>query len=289
MKTKFALVPLAASLLALLAPLPPAAAAELRFEDLVNRSAALRNAAAGGVRPVAMPVSLPVAARPPRPSSPAPASAKPKGIAIAGIGADHTGVMMATGGHSQELQDVQALLTGYGQASLDVAEHPEVMIYPGVRYLMPWHEAEKVLVPFNTTMRSGDKIACAGFPDGLTWVRYDGRWNYNNHAFNHLFIVKDIDSQVVALEFLNENDAWAPPVPPWRNLGGNWHVIDYVNAEVKGQGGIRIDTLVLDERQSAHRIVVHTTNGRIRHTAALFLPQPLIDLMLYCTRFNPAK
>lgn len=196
---------------------------------------------------------------------------------------------MATGGHSQELQDVRALLKGYGQESLDVNAHPEIAIYPGIRYLMPWHEAEKVLVPFNTSMRSSDKIACAGFPDGLTWVRYDGRWTWGNRAYNHLCLIKDIDSQVVCLEFLQENDAWAQPTPPWQTLGGNWHVIDYVNAEVKGQGGIRIDTQVLDERKSDHRIVVHTTNGRIRHTATLFLPQPLINLMLYCSRFIPAK
>ncbi|MEP6671161.1 MAG: hypothetical protein ABJF10_18515 [Chthoniobacter sp.] len=217
-------------------------------------------------------------------STPVPPGGTP-GIAIAGISEDHTSVLMATGGHSQELGDVHAVLARFGKASDDGAPHPEAFIYPGIRYLTPWRDVEKILVPFNTGMRNGDKIACAGFPEGLNWVRYDGRWVFNNHAYNHLFIVKDIRSQVVCIEFLQEHGSWRQD---WPSLPGNWHVIDYVNAEVKGQPRVQIITQVFDDRGAGHRIVVHTTSPQIKRTVTLFLPQPLVNLMLACTQTTPA-
>jgi hypothetical protein len=191
---------------------------------------------------------------------------------------------MATGGHSQELGDLRSLLSPYGTASVDTDPHPEVEIYPGIRYLMPWHDAEKVLVPSSAPTRSGDKIACAGFPDGLNWICYDGAWAYNGKSYNHLYMLKDIASQVVCIEFRQEHGFWLQPEPPWQTIVGEWHVIDYINAEVKGQKKLHIDTQVLDERSGAHRIVVSTTNRKIDHTATMFLPEPLINLILYCTR-----
>jgi hypothetical protein len=64
--------------------------------------------------------------------------------------------------------------------------------------------------------------------------------------------------------------------------------MDYVNAEVKGQSGVHVDTQVLDNRSDKHRIVVHTNNRR-RCSATLFLPEPLINLMLYSTRDATVK
>jgi hypothetical protein len=66
-------------------------------------------------------------------------------------------------------------------------------------------------------------------------------------------------------------------------------VIDYINAEVKGQKDLVIETQVLDQRDPKHRIVVHTTNHTINHTATMFLPQPLINLILYVTRSSPGQ
>jgi hypothetical protein len=237
-----------------------------------------------------------IAAKTPVPSIPGsapavspPPPAKSTGIAIAGIRADAASILMATGGHSQEIQDLRALLHRYGTPKADVGLHPGAEIYPGIPYLMPWHEAEKRLVPAgNTATRSGDKIACAGFPEGLNWICYDGLWKWNGGAYNHLYILKDILNQVVSIEFRNEHGCWVKG-PPWESLPGGWHVIDYINAEVKGQKDIVIETQVLDQRDPKHRIVVHTTNQKINHTATMFLPQPLINLILYVTRTSPGQ
>lgn len=235
----------------------------------------------------------PSAATPPRqPSQPSatPAAPAPKaGIVIAAIEEKRTAISMAAGGHSHELEDVHAVLSNYGQASVDLDAHPEIEIFPGIRYLMPWRDAEKVVAPAGAGIKSGSKIACGGFPNGLTWVCYDGWWVWNGRNYNHLYLVKDIASQVVGLELVHETAAWIQPVGPWVNMPGEWHVIDYVKAQVKGQRGIQIVTQVLDQRKTDQRIVVHTTNGKLNHTATLFLPQPLINLMLYCTRDLPAK
>jgi hypothetical protein len=228
----------------------------------------------------------PVLMAAPAPAAPTP-TPKP-GIAIAGIDQTRNSVLMATGGHSHELEDVNALLRGYGAPRADVEPHPEAVIYPGIPYLTPWRVAEGILVPDRTQMRTSGKIACAGFPDGLTWVAYSGKWSVLGHGYNRLYIVKDIVSQVVCIEFRHETQSWRQP-DDWRQLDGNWRVLDYVNAEVKGQSDIRISTQVLDERQSCHRIVVHTTNPKIGRSATLFLPQPLIDLMLHCVQGRRAK
>jgi hypothetical protein len=45
----------------------------------------------------------------------------------------------------------------------------------------------------------------------------------------------------------------------------------------------------MDECGGNHRTVVHTTKSKIDHTSTLFLPQPLIDLVLYCTRKAPGQ
>jgi len=239
-----------------------------------------------GLRVDPIAVKAPIPSIPP--SSPvisSKTSIKPAGIAIAGINEDRTSVSMATGGHSQEIEDLRALLSGYGVASADVGPHPEAEIYPGIPYLMPFREAEKKLIPAaNTMMRSEGKIACAGFPDGLKWVCYDGTWQWSGGTYNHLYIVKDIRSQVVCVELRHGHASWTQP---WPTLPGNWHLIDYVNAEVKGQRTILIDTQVLDERSSSHRIVVHTTNRKIDHAVTMFLPEPLINLILFVTRSFP--
>jgi hypothetical protein len=236
------------------------------------------------------PVSTPPPAPAPVALAPAPAPSTPApGIAISGIDQAFTSVLMSTGGHSHELEDVHLLLTNFGTAKKDVAPHPEAMIYPGVPYLMPWRAAEKVLAPGYTDMKSAGKIACAGFPDGLSWVAYSGKWHVHDHDYNRLYLVKDIVGQVVCIEFGHEHDSWRQPGPEWIEQQGNWRVIDYVNAEVKGQSDIRILTQIFDERSSSHRIVVHTTSKKIGRTATLFLPQPLIDLMLHCVRTATLK
>jgi hypothetical protein len=233
---------------------------------------------------VATQLPLPVipAIPPSNPAGPSQAARKAEGISIAGINQDQSSVLLSTGGHSHEIQDLRALLSGFGAPNADTAPHPDAEIYPGIHYLMPWHEAEKVLVPISAPTRSGGKIACAGFPDGLNWICYDGKWDWSGGTYNHLYILKDILSQVVCIEFRQEHGYWVQQAPPWQNIGGNWHVIDYINAEVKGLSDINIDTQVLDERNGKHRIVVHTSNQKINHTATMFLPQPLIDLILFC-------
>jgi hypothetical protein len=72
-----------------------------------------------------------IAAKTPVPSIPSsapiippPTPAKPTGIAIAGIRADAASLLMATGGHSQEIHDLRALLQRYGTPKADVGMHP---------------------------------------------------------------------------------------------------------------------------------------------------------------------
>jgi hypothetical protein len=133
-------------------------------------------------------------------------------------------------------------------------------------------------------MRSGGKIACAGFPDGLSWIGYSGRWTVFGHEYKRAYVVRDIAGQVVGVEFLNQTESWEQPEPQWKRQSGNWRVLDYVNAEVKGRSDIEIVTQVLDERRSKRRIVVHTTSRKIGRSATLFLPEPLVNLMLHCVR-----
>jgi hypothetical protein len=185
---------------------------------------------------------------------------------------------LSSGGHSLDIRDLGRLLRDYGKPGEDLAPHPEVKIDRGVTYLMPLAQAEQRLGLDSHALKTRARVACAGFPDGLTYIGYDVKAG----IYQRLYIVTDLADQVVCIEYVAPNVVDAPPSPPWRVMPGEWHVYDYVNDRTKGQPRIEIDTRVLDRRNDGQFIVVNTTGRAVNQTATWHVPQPLINLILYC-------
>jgi len=237
----------------------------------------------------------------PAPSTPPPppaATTAGQGLVLSTDWASH--LSEANGGHSLELQDIKTLLSRYGHPEADLGNHPEVKVYPGIRYLMPVAEVEATLFKDARRLSSPSKIACPGFPSGLFFISYDVK----SGIYNRMYLVVDRANQVVSLELVAEDTLFVPPSPPFRRFDGAWHVYDYVNDRIKGQPDIVIDTRVRDARSPDGYVVVNTTGGRWpdpigdpgiirkpppanvkpKQASTWFVPVPLVNLILYCAR-----
>jgi hypothetical protein len=219
--------------------------------------------------------------------TPGPASARPpaSGGIVLSANADSP-LAISSGGHSLEIRDISAVLSKYGTAVDDEGPHPEVTVYPGTTYLMPFDQAEKILVTSNPGMRSATPIATGGFPPGLLAVSYDGNWGGN---YNRLYLVKDRANQLVCLEFVSERGGFNPLQPPATLIPGDWHVIDFINARVKGQPRMQILNYVKDMRSAGHFIIVNTLSQAMHQTSTWYVPEPLINLILFSASKSSAR
>lgn len=247
-----------------------------------------------------------------RPASPTPRSAATVPAPDSGdtgitLNKDWTGHQTeSSGGQTRKLEDLRALISGYGEAEADLAEHPEVTVYEGpvfgggqgqtcrITYLMPLNRAEQLLLG-STGISTISRAVAPGLPDGLFLHTYDARAG----IYNHVCIVTDNhkpQQQVVCLLLKAEGVNWIPGLP-WVQLNRDWDTFDYVNTQNRGRPGIIIDTRVLDQRQQGGYIVVNTTGAPNRHPPPLlakpakwspkedstwYVPVPLVKLMLYC-------
>ena len=123
------------------------------------------------------------------------------------------------GGQSGKIDDLVALLSGYGTPEADVAPHPDTVVYEGpvmdgpgacrIMYLTPLVEAEKMLFTKGKGMASGGKAVAPGFPDGLFLHQYEVKVSF----YNRLTIVTDCakpQEQVVSMQLKNERENWHP-------------------------------------------------------------------------------
>ncbi len=212
-------------------------------------------------------------------------------------------VTQGSGGQTNKMDDLRALLSGYGAPEADTGPHPEATAYEGppmspelgkhcrIPYLMPLDQAEKILFK-SRSLVSGSKAVAPGFPDGLFLHNYDIKFG----NYNRLTIMADSakpQQQVVCLLFKNERENWHPI--HFKEVPRNWHTYDYVNARNRGQPRIAIHTRVHDLRGKGRYIVVNTAFGvpppsppgwvrvayRPTETSTWYLPEPMIKLILH--------
>ena len=257
-----------------------------------------------GAPPAPSPFSkpgTPMPKLPPLPATPAPSGAAPSAAGIRLAPGWDGRVTEAAGGHGNELEDLTTLLTPYGTAEKDTDAHPEMLIYPGIKYLAPLAEAEKVFFGDSRPSKSvATKLAIAGFPEGLSFASYD----IHLGIYNRLFLVFDLAQQVVSVELVGEDVLFVPPSPPFVLIESEWRVYDYINDRIKGQSRIVIDGRVNDLRANGF-IIFHTTGTRQqrwsrqipapgitakpptseihpKQATTWYVPKPLINLILYC-------
>jgi hypothetical protein len=247
---------------------------------------------------------------PPRPSPSNAPSAPPAsdpgsltGIVLSKEWSGH--LTEGAGGQTMKMNDLQALLSGYGQADRDIDPHPDVTVYEGapfdpslgqtcrITYLMPLVQAEKLLFRSRGIV-TGGRVVAPGFPDGLFVQIYEIRAG----IYNHLFILTDVAQHVISLELKAEGVNYYPPAP-FTKLDRNWHTHDYLNTQNKGQPGLQIDTRVNDLRSRGRYIIVNMTGGSLpgpqiqqpvvikparsspKETSTWYVPEPMVSLILY--------
>ena len=134
----------------------------------------------------------------------------------------------AAGGQTMKMDDLEALLSGYGTAESDTGPHPNVTVYEGptmdsnssqncrIPYLMPLPQAEALLFR-SPGIGTEDKAVAPGFPDGLNIHAYDVRAG----IYNRLVILTDgakPDEQVVSIELVAEGVNRYPASPPFKKV-----------------------------------------------------------------------
>jgi len=185
-------------------------------------------------------------------------------------------LMSSEGGGSETIADLKRLLSHSGRASNDLSTSGGD-IYRGVPYLASLADAKKAFA-VDGQMDSRDEEACPGFPQGLSYYSYDG--NFEGH-FNRLYIVTDMKNQVCMINLVDEHPSNANiPRDP------NWHAYNFVNARVKAKKDMLIEHKV-SSRGDHFRVdssLYDPDLGKVLETSRWYLPQTMINLILFCVQ-----
>lgn len=175
------------------------------------------------------------------------------------------------------------LLSPRGVPRVDLAPKPAILFLERFSYLEP--AEEMCLRVYRRKMPEARVLLNAAFPNGsFRTVEISGRFQEN---FSRLFLVIDTRGQIVAAQLLSETEAekaWLPSIL----FSTKWRVYDPLALRIaenpdarvahrirSGGGVVRIDTeMALPESPGSQAM------GRSLFRSSLFLPQPIVDLIL---------
>jgi len=283
------------------APAPPPAPATTPKPSLSSTAAAPVPAVPVPPTPAPPPVPTPVPTPPP--TVPIQPVTQPQGVVL-----DRLWLTPMQGG-SATMKDLGALLSPFASAVVNTGPAPNLKIYRGITYLMPYLEAKKLL-NLEQKVVPKNKVICPGFPRD-SFFHYSFSGNYEGH-YNQLYIVTDKADQVVAIQLVSESpkvdqvDAPSKPTDwhtynfvnsrtkgtkrlwidhkPWFEDKKGWHEYSATNVYRQPKGELevlRIDTVLLDPAtvsSSGYR-----GNGwKPLEAVRLYLPKPMMELILQC-------
>ena len=179
------------------------------------------------------------------------------------------------------MADLRAILEAYGEPKDDLEPHPDSMIFPGIPYLTPLRKVEQILAAqFGSFGLSSEfTIATEGFPRGLKFRKYDkGSAKIGDNTY--VFILIDDASQVVAIAFMGRGaPAFVPnPFPVFVQIPGPRYRDNLID---KSDGSAL--TQVADARSLGKYVVAYSMGKR---NMTWYVPQPLINLILYCSKLT---
>ncbi len=214
-------------------------------------------------------------------------------------------------GGSSTLQDLGALLSPFAKPSTSLAPVNGLKIYDEVTYLMPLADA-KILLSLDGKVAAKNKVVCPGFPrESFIYHSFDGV--FEGH-FNKLILVTDRMEQVVAVEFLAEapkRDQIDAPGSPT-----DWHTYNFVLSRTKATRRLWIDhkcAFMEDGRWHEYRIArpgyqpreevallridsllmdpggrdgYRTSDWKPLEASRLYLPKPMMELILHCIKVS---
>ena len=188
---------------------------------------------------------------------------------------------LSRGGPKQQRAELRALLTGYVDPAADTAAHPGNRVYLAVTYLMPLREAQS-RAGLSAKLQSGGPTSVVGFPSGLTFTAFsaDGQRRYESR------LLKDRADQVVAVEFVATDPRLLPPAPeplppPTRSLRG--HTYDFVPEGITAAGREYVQNVW----HMSDYVLIAIRGGP--KAADLYIPKPMVSLILYCLDHQPGN
>ena len=186
----------------------------------------------------------------------------------------------SSGGSSATIADLSRLLSMYGKPDTALEWSSPLYVYAGIPYLTPLNEVVKQLKL--SSPKSKSKISCAGMPDGLSYYSFDGKFEGD---YNRLYLVVDQKDQLVSVELVDES-------PKGGAEGGDRDLknrtYNFVDSRCKGLDFMHVDYEVQrsQEYESNSLIIdLSLTDPRLRKTlksAKWYVPQPLVNLILFC-------
>jgi hypothetical protein len=220
------------------------------------------------------------------------------------------GWMTSVQGGSATMEDLGALLSPFAQPIANTDPAPRIKIYQGVTYLMPYAEARDKLKLIQKVVPK-NKVVCPGFPRD-SFFHYSFSGSFEGH-FNQIYLVVDKADQVVAIQLVTEAPKTDLVDAPYKETV--WHAYNFVNSRTKAsrrlwidhkpffqdkQGWreysakysygqpkgpvdvLRIDSLLMnpDLTSSGSR----GTNWKALEAVRLYLPKPMMELILFCVR-----
>jgi serine/threonine protein kinase len=186
-------------------------------------------------------------------------------------------------GGDQILSDLKDVLAGHGQADVDLKPDSTLVLFGQISYLMPVTEAAKTL---NLALPPRKNLGSPGFPKDSLFF-YVVAMN-SDDGFNTLLLITDNTDRIVAVERVNERpdeSLWLDP----QLFAEKWHAYNFIQGRTKGsakwrvahrveeQGRIlRIDSELVDNDEFGYFGL-----GDSKERVQLFLPQPLVNIILY--------
>ena len=203
---------------------------------------------------------------------------------------------------NHDMADLRAILQSYGEPRDDLDLHPDVEVFPGIRYLAPLSEAvDKLAKQFGPLVLGLEiPVATEGFPLGLNFKKYD-KPGSSKADFKHVYLLLDKKAQVVSIAFLKVHGPFVDvPEPPFVWIPGRRFRENLIDKR-DGASGV----WVWDARSRGKYVVVHAIPGLgfpagnssgVSPSASLrdgggrsytwYVPQPVINLILYCSQLS---
>ncbi len=176
------------------------------------------------------------------------------------------------------VNELKSLLSTGGKAARNLDPAPNIQIYRGVNYLMPLKQAIKIL-GISVEVGAKHMVICPGFPHRTLFV-----YSYHYLAekgFNEVHLVVDKVDQVVAIQLYSAN---AHGLDKDLEETRKFNTYDFVNSRAKSLTTARVAHQVNSRHSNSVlelESVFEDPNGKVRRFTRLFLPKPMVELILF--------
>jgi hypothetical protein len=192
---------------------------------------------------------------------------------------------------SSTIEDLYRLLSPWGTPKVELHDDGNFTIVENIEYLMPFEVCRRKLRLEGLTTRK--PIICPGWPQ-QTFFYYSFSGAFED-AFTRLLLIVDATDQIAAVQFVRDSpeELVRPRLVVARR--NEWHTFNFVESRSRLLTSVEIDHVVRRGLLRRRQIVQidsmassrNPDHPRILERIRLYLPQPIVDLILESVR--PAR